>query len=63
MSVYVDEVTGQVVVTEMTFGTVQDLIDFIVAVTNEYELTGSIEGSVGEFLSTGRMSDGVESER
>jgi len=60
MSVYIDAVTGQLVVKDMTFNTLQDLFDFFDAACNEYELTGSIEGAVGEYLSTGRMSDGVE---
>lgn len=61
MPVYVDEVTGEFVVTGMTFGTLQDLFDLIIAATDEYGLTGSIEGTVGEFLSGGRMSNGIES--
>lgn len=59
----IDAVTGGLVVTGLTFGTVQDLVDFLVAATYECELTGSIEGTVGEFLSAGRMSDGIEVDR
>lgn len=63
MPVYVDAVTGGIVISEMTFDTLQDIIDFAKAATAEFELTGSIEGTVGEFLSSGRMSDGIEVDR
>jgi hypothetical protein len=62
MPVCVDEATGQLVVQGMTFGTLQDMVDFCDAADSEYGLTGSIEGTVGEYLSTGRMSDGIEDE-